>query len=434
VVTPAPDEQIPPDSLWLFAGDLSNYYATRLERGELPAALLDRQVPTLAWIRQRSVVVAPTESLAPGEAYTLAAVGIGSVVSILVAPDARTPWLRVWPPRGLPSGGSYAVYCGGGQAPSSPLAAVLEPDALSVRVVPGADDFGTLAERCLHVAPLAELPSTRTLVPPPMVDSTPLDPEPLGTELGAPVVPRSCTTGEIAFGPGCATVEDDRIRLRVPDQPLLWMVRGLAEPVVEAVSPGRGESLMGLVPDSRVALDLTTVDLSGRPDHIALEVRSLPAVPHVVINEVLANPAGPEPAQEWVELWNTGLVDVDLAGWTLFDSSAGSALPAATLPAGQFALVVREDYVPDSLDDLPPAPGTLLLRVPRIGNGLTNSGEALRLETPGGTVMSRFAAVAQSQPGVSAVRHGPGAWDDDPAAFGLDPTGACSPGAPNPSL
>ena len=29
-------------------------------------------------------------------------------------------------------------------------------------------------------------------------------------------------------------------------------------------------------------------------------------MPHVVINEVLANPVGGEPAQEWVELYNDG--------------------------------------------------------------------------------------------------------------------------------
>ena len=68
----------------------------------------------------------------------------------------------------------------------------------------------------------------------------------------------------------------------------------------------------------------------------------------------------------------------------MFDSTGATALPAETLPKGAFALVVREDYVADSLDDLPPAPGTLLLRVPRLGNGLSNSGEALRLEAPGG--------------------------------------------------
>jgi hypothetical protein len=306
----------------------------------------------------------------------------------------------------------------------------LEPDAIGAQAEPGADDLGTASERCLRIVPLEGLAADGTLLPPPMVGAVRLDPAPLGSQPAAPVVPRACATTELQFGPGCATVEDDRVLLRAPDDPLLWIVRGLPEPVVAAVPPGGGLSLLGLAPSSYVALELTTVDLSGTGQRALLDVYTLLPRPHVVINEVLANPVGPEPAAEWVELVNTGTVDVDLGSYTLFDSTAATALPAETLPKGSFALVVREDYV---ADDLPPAAGTLLLRVPRLGNGLSNTGEALRLEAPGGIVMSRFAAIAQPKAGVSAVRRSPAAWDDDLAAFGLDPTGGCSPGAPNPS-
>jgi hypothetical protein len=316
---------------------------------------------------------------------------------------------------------------------TEPAIATLEPDAIGAQAEPGADELGTASERCLRIVPLQGLAADRTLLPPPMVGAVPLDPAPLSAQPAAPVVPRACATTELRFGPGCATVEDDRVLLRVPDDPLLWIVRGLPEPLVEAVSPGGGLSLLGLSPNSHATLELTTVDLSGTGERVALDVYTLLPRPHVVINEVLANPLGPEPAAEWVELVNTGTVDVDLGGFALFDSTAATALPAETLPRGAFALVVREDYVADSSDDFPPAAGTLLLRVPRLGNGLSNSGEALRLEAPGGIVMSRFPAIIQPKPGVSAIRRSPAALDDDLAAFGLDPAGGCSPGTPNPS-
>jgi hypothetical protein len=428
VVTPAASEQIPPDSLWLFTGELSSYYATRVARGELPDALVERQVPTLAWLRESSVVVSPTQALPLGAPFTLAALGVGPVLSILIAPDAPLAWSRLWPPLDAPSGAAYAVYCGDPPGLTEPVTTTLEPDAIAAQAEPGADDLGTASERCLRVMPL-EGP-TGTLVPPPMVGGVPLDPAPLGSDgAGAPVAPRACGTSELAFGPGCATAEDDRVLLRAPNEPLLWVVRGLPEPVVEAVPPRGGLTLVGFTPNSRVGLELTTVDLSGAEQRTALDVYTSSPRPHVVINELLANPVGPEPAEEWVELLNTGTIDVDLGGYALRDSTGATALPAETLPKGAFALVVREDYVSDSLGDPSPAQGTLLLRVPGLGNGLSNSGEVLRLEDGAGSVLSSFPAIAQPRPGVCAIRRSPAAWDDDPLAFGL---GGCSPGAPNP--
>src|SRR5690606_40695464 len=39
-----------------------------------------------------------------------------------------------------------------------------------------------------------------------------------------------------------------------------------------------------------------------------------------VLNEVLANPSGPEPQQEWVEILNAGNVAASLSGYRLKDS------------------------------------------------------------------------------------------------------------------
>ena len=87
------------------------------------------------------------------------------------------------------------------------------------------------------------------------------------------------------------------------------------------------------------------------------------ALPPIAITEVLANPAGPEPQQEYVELRNLGDADVSLAGLRLEDSKGGDDLPAETLAAGGYALVVTATYDPDEGSDPAPRAGTLLVRV-----------------------------------------------------------------------
>ena len=70
------------------------------------------------------------------------------------------------------------------------------------------------------------------------------------------------------------------------------------------------------------------------------------ALPPIAITEVLANPKGPEPQQEFVELRNLGDADVPLGGLRLQDSKGGDDLPAETLAAGGYALVVTSTLRP----------------------------------------------------------------------------------------
>ncbi|MBN2573185.1 MAG: lamin tail domain-containing protein [Deltaproteobacteria bacterium] len=117
-----------------------------------------------------------------------------------------------------------------------------------------------------------------------------------------------------------------------------------------------------------------------------------PAVPQVVITEVLANPAGSETTQEFVEIHNAGNEAVGLGGLVIADKSGSDVLPEAILVPGAFALVVAENYDPADGNDVAPREGTLLLPVPgRIGSdGLSNSGEAVRLLTSAGGVISQY--------------------------------------------
>ena len=105
----------------------------------------------------------------------------------------------------------------------------------------------------------------------------------------------------------------------------------------------------------------------------------------------MANAAGPEPAQEYVELRNLGDADVPLAGLHIEDAKGADDLPAETLAAGGYALVVTSAYDPNQGQDPPPRAGTLLLRVDsRIGaDGLSNGGELVRLMS-GDAVVSSY--------------------------------------------
>ena len=143
-----------------------------------------------------------------------------------------------------------------------------------------------------------------------------------------------------------------------------------------------GIPLGALPPSTAATVTVQATDLAGNASVSAPVAFTTPvALPPVAITEVLANPAGPEPQQEYVELRNLGDADLPLAGLRLQDSKGGDDLPTETLAAGGYALIVTATYDPEEGSDPAPRAGTLLLRVDtRLGaDGLSNSGEAVQL-------------------------------------------------------
>jgi hypothetical protein len=176
---------------------------------------------------------------------------------------------------------------------------------------------------------------------------------------------------------------------------------------------------------------VATLDESGfRAEH-ELAFDPLPTRSHVVINEVMANPAGTERTQEWVELYNDGLSAIALGGYALETGGATTVLAAGVLAPGAFALVVPNGFVEDDGVDPVPAPGTIVVRVPALGGGgLSNDGERLALRDAEGNVISSFPAL-KSKNGVSHARTAPEAPDDIGDSFVPSPNGSATPGAPN---
>jgi Lamin Tail Domain len=420
---------------WLFDGQLSKYYLDRIRRDDLPHTLLARQAPALVWAEPASgeLVIAPSVPLTPGDTYSLASTELGLIATFSVHKGSGAPLLtRVWPPAEAGSGAGCAVFCRDASAPRVAGRAELEPVGVSARVVPGANDAGALRGSCLALFAQGPLPDGAALVPPPRYGRAALDPAPLSAGLAPDGgAEPACDADETRFATGCALVLDDRLVVRPPAAPAFWVVTHDDIAMRHTVASGERFVVRGLHPASEESLYASVTDLSGREHDFRMTVRTAPILPHVVINEVMANPLGPEPAQEWVELVNDGGAAVELQGYRLSDGAGSSELGAARLEPGAFALIVRDDFVADDGEDVKPASGTTLIRVPEIGkNGLSNAGELLTLSDADGNVVSRFPALSASKGGVSMARRHPWSLDDDARAFGPSADGA-SPGAPN---
>src|SRR5262249_61591183 len=109
---------------------------------------------------------------------------------------------------------------------------------------------------------------------------------------------------EISFGAGCAEVEDDRVIVHPPEDPVLWTIDVGIAPFVRASRGARDFTVRPMPPDGRYLL--ATLDSSGQVTTSQVTITPAPPPAHVVLNEVMANPAGAEPGQEWVELYNDG--------------------------------------------------------------------------------------------------------------------------------
>ena len=70
----------------------------------------------------------------------------------------------------------------------------------------------------------------------------------------------------------------------------------------------------------------------------------------VVINEIMYAPHSPEP--EWIELYNTDSVAIDLTNWQIFTTSKSGVIPAISIAAGGYLVVTK-----DSLELITLRPG-----------------------------------------------------------------------------
>jgi hypothetical protein len=130
----------------------------------------------------------------------------------------------------------------------------------------------------------------------------------------------------------------------------------------------------------------------------------------LVITEVLANALN-ETTGEFVEIWNSGSVDVELAGLVIEDTNQNTGATSddtlvafgggdSVLPGGGYALIVDPNYTSQYL-----VPGTTILMTTgdsTIGNGLSNTSDAVTLyDIDGTTVIDSFSWPVDEGDGIS---------------------------------
>lgn len=413
----------------LFSGELTEAQLGRIDRLDVPATLLQREVSLIGWRSAPSAIVfAPAVRLTPGAGYTLAAPGHGRLARFWVAERWTEPIIeRFWPPAGVPSGG-WVVLCGH-DMPSQEIAVEVAPPFARASYRP---DLGEHQGRsCARIDFDAVDLTGQTLVLPATLMGRLVDAEPLAVEKPETGPYLECAAAEHELGPGCVEVQDDRLRVRGPARASLWRVELLGRSELRILPPDGEFVLRGLAPQSTFQLRGSEFDLSGNELPFAIEVLTRPPRARVLLNEVLANPLSAEPANEWIELYNDGSAAADLAEVRLLDPGSVVALPSVELEPGSFALLVREDFVGGGLD-VPLAAGTLVIRLPQLGkNGLSNSGEPLALVDPSGAAFSSFPALRARRAGFSIARVNPDAPDDRAESFAEHAPPGASPGSEN---
>ena len=410
---------------WLFRGELSDYYARAVREGELPSALSERAVPVRYWHDGSDCWLQPTEWLEPGKSYTLAATELG-VVTPLQAREGEPRALQLFPPPGRHKY-RVSVLCELlGSSEDAWLMPSLEPGGVAVSTAPGM--LGLPGEGCVTLN--VDQPLTEAVVSPPRFAGSLLEPAPWLPLPEPETQPKmTCSAGKPFYG-ACLEVLDDRLRISAGTQDLLFALNEPQSSMLVLRAGTRGVLLRDLAPASEISLSGSVLSSFGEQQSFRESVTTRPAARHLVLNEVLANPLGPEPDAEWIELVNDSERPASLAGLWLEDSGASVALPDVELEAGEIVLLVGEAFRASGLD-VPLPESVRLVRLPSLGaRGLSNSGEALLLVGREG-VVSRFPLLATPHAGRSVARRNLDGADDDPAGFGEHAGQGASPGAPN---
>ena len=410
---------------WLFRGELSDYYARSLKQGDVPSALRERTVPLRFWREGSDCFVQPLEWLEPEGSYTLAVTGLGVVRTVQVRSGGERYTRRLFPPPGA-SKHQVAVICELAEDEvSSSLR--LEPGGIAVQASPGM--AGQPGSGCVTLQVQSTL--TDAVVAPPLVGTTLFEPSAWFPSRGTTheIPSPACQDGELFHG-ACLEVLDDRLRITPLSQDLFFTLDEPEPRVLSARVGSRRLLLRGLSPAKPLRLSGAVLASDGQQTTFRETMTTLPARRHLVINEVLANPAGPEPDSEWLELVNDSDVATSLSDVWLEDSAGSVRLPDVELASGEIALVVGGGFRASAVDV--PVPGEVrLLRVPSLGaRGLSNGGEALLLVGREG-VLSRFPMLPAAHAGRSIARRALDGADDDVTEFAEHGGAGASPGAPN---
>lgn len=461
-----------PEDLYLIEGTIGSTTQSRLRSGEVSPSLEGRRRPLSVWREEKGLVAAAAEVLEPGS-YSLVARFAGTLAEMTVTEDAPEVLRRLG--SSAVSAGAELAYC----ALSENLQ-TLHDSAESVQEdesAPPSSESGPspiegvawgldadwLSSHCLRLQVRKEWVHDGIFVPPLLGRGRLIDPAPV------PVFPDDERQAEAAPEGGSASIQETRLGderaattegesapLRDGECETLWGAPACLEGVSLRWDAGDSDASEGVLslrfedelrvlrfvrergipvrlgplpPAARVQVrGLALIGVAKEFERHAFELRTGAARAHFVLTEVMADPDGPEPESEWVEIFNAGTASGSLAGFWIADEGGATRLPDITLAAGDHGLIVRGDFLVD--EQLLPAPDAVPVIVSSLGeNGLRNSGEAVELRGPDGFVHS---AVPAGSPGSgrSWARREPWAHDGI-SSFSMHGEPGASPGAPN---
>jgi DNA/RNA endonuclease YhcR with UshA esterase domain len=128
---------------------------------------------------------------------------------------------------------------------------------------------------------------------------------------------------------------------------------------------------------------------------------------HLLLTEVVYDPALTEPEGEWIELFNPTGASVSLSGWKLRDNRSEDALPEFILSPGHFLVVAASGTA--FLAAYPGFGGNLVSIEGAIGNGLANGGDQIVLLDSQGAQVDAMSYGSDStvfNPGCAGVSEG----------------------------
>jgi hypothetical protein len=109
--------------------------------------------------------------------------------------------------------------------------------------------------------------------------------------------------------------------------------------------------------------------------------------PGLLLSEVLydALEEGADADWEWIEVWNPSGETVSMSGWLIADSAGQDRLPETEIGAGERIIIAAR--AARFQERYPAYAGALLALEGNIGNGLSNTGDSVKLIAPDGSII-----------------------------------------------
>jgi len=448
---------------WLFRGPADGELLGDLERAPLLAAQRERVVPCALSFTDEGLELLPAAALLPGEyAFAVAAWALGGeeplVLDLVVSPDPESGanMTAAWPADGSISVGTdlpSAWIAFDGILRDAEQGVWLEgPDGFAIDAETHAgpcQELGIAAQHgtCIALTPrawLAPLALHRIVVGSETRDAhgAPIGPLAVSFRTGSgpdslppSPAPRACALDETPFALGCALIGDRSIALRIAASEPFAMTAEAGGDHWSTLAPSAETALAidGLEPGTQLEMSFELKDSTGNALHHAEHFETHGDLATLSITEVLANPLGPEPQQERVELWNFGDRPIALDGMQLSDQEAepGSGLSTSVvLDPGARVLLVADGFDASDGSDVPIPPGTPLIRIGKaLGSaGLANRGEPLFLRDAAGRRISAAPGTPAPSAGTCIARVSEDPRDGSASAFAADEVARCTPG------